>query len=212
MAKRRRRKSPRRNPTPRRRAVAKRVRSSFAGLNFRTAFKNVPLGVIGMFATKWAAKRGTPDALESDPSTWSGMTYVKGGIGAAVAGWGMNMIKPGSGQKVLEGGLMLLGYKAAQNHIVPKNAFLTTQFGQEGAPRYLPGDVETNDAGEPFILGQDGQTWIPMGEDNSWEMMGQNALETPGRLGFGDVLETPGRLGFGASPTQGAYAKHLFEN
>lgn len=216
MAKRRtkKRRAPRRNPSPRRRAVARRVRSSIAGLNFKSAFKNVPLGVIGMFAAKWAAKRGTPDALESDPASWNGMTYLKGGLGAVGAGWAANMIKPGSGQKVLEGGLLLLAYKAAQNHLVPKNSFLTNQFGfGADTPTYMPGDVETNEAGEPFILGQDGSTWVPLAEGDdaeSWEMMGQDALEVPGRLGFGDVLETPGRLG--QSQTVGAYGKSLFQS
>ena len=202
------RKAPRRNPSRRRRAVASKVRSSVAGLNFKTAIKNVPLGVIGMFVTKWAAKRGTPDALESDPSTWGGMTYLKGGLGAVGGAWAANMIKPGSGQKVLEGGLLFLAYKAAQNHIVPKNSFLTEQFG---GPSYKPGDVETNSAGEPFILGQDGQTWIPLGEDQTWEMMGQDALEVPGRLGLGDVIEPAGRLGFGQTQTMSAYGRNLFE-
>lgn len=208
----RKRRAPRRNPSPRRRAVVRRVKASFAGLNFKQAFKNVPLGVIGMFAAKWAAKRGTPDALESDPATWNGMTYLKGGLGAVGAGWIANMIRPGSGQKVLEGGLLLLAYKAAQNHVVPKNTFLTNQFGFGAeTPTYMPGDVETNSAGEPFILGQDGQTWVPLaeGEDQSWEMMGSN-LEPEGRLGFGDVLEPAGRMGFGQPATVNAYAKHLF--
>lgn len=175
-----------------------------------------------MFATKWAAKRGTPDALESDPATWNGMTYLKGGLGATAAGYIANIVRPGSGQKVLEGGLMLLLYKAAQNHLIPKNSFLTSQLGQSGG--YAPGQVEVNEAGEPFILGQDGQTWIPMDEgaaspelagyygqdeDESWEMMG-DVLETPGRLGFGEVLETPGRLG--QAQTQSAYARELFES
>jgi hypothetical protein len=214
----RKKRSYRRNPSPRRKAVALRVRQSFAGLNYRTALRNIPLGVIGMFVTKWAAKRGTPDALEADPATWNGMTYLKGGLGATAAGYVANMVKPGSGQKVLEGGLMLLLYKAVQNHLIPKNDFLMSQFGQ-ASPRYTPGDVEVNEAGEPFILGQDGQTWIPLdegqampelmgayGQDEDWEMMG-DVLETPGRLG--DVLETPGRLG---QATSAAYTRALFES
>lgn len=173
-----------------------------------------------MFVTKWAAKRGTPDALEDDRGTWNGMTYLKGGLGAAAGGYLANMVKPGSGQKVLEGGMMLLLYKAAQNHLIPQNTFLMNQLGQDGQ-QYVPGDVEVNSAGEPFILGQDGTTWIPMdkgqelagyGQDEDWEMMGQNALETPGRLGMGDVIETPGRLGFGQPATSAAYARSLFHS
>jgi len=209
--------SVRRNPSRRRKAVARRVRQSFAGLNYRTALRNIPLGVIGMFVTKWAAKRGSPDALEADPSTWNGMTYLKGGLGATAAGYVANMVRPGSGQKVLEGGLMLLLYKAVQNHLIPKNDFLMGQFGQANST-YTPGDVEVNESGEPFILGQDGQTWVPLdeggampelmgfGQDEDREMMG-DVLETPGRLG--DVLETPGRLG---QATSEAYTSRLFES
>lgn len=172
-----------------------------------------------MFMAKFAAKRGTPDALEADPATWNGMTYLKGGLGAVGGGWVANMVKPGSGQRVLEGGLMLLLYKAVQNHLIPQNTFLMNQLGQEGG-QYMPGDVEVNAEGEPFILGQDGQTWVPMdegdsmdelafGQEEDWEMMGQDALETPGRLG--DVLETPGRLGYGQAATSEAYAESLFK-
>lgn len=221
MAKKRTKKrSYRRNPS-RRKRIVRRARQGFAGMNFRSAFKNIPLSTLGMFAAKWAAKRGTPDALESDPATWNGLTYLKGAAGAVGAAYIANMVKPGSGQKVLEGGLTLLLYKIAQNHLIPRNQFLTGQFGfggfgQEGG--YMPGEIEANEAGEPFILGEDGETWIPMddgeelagfGEDD-WTMLGQNALEVPGRLGgFGDVLETPGELG--APITQDAYQRYLFE-
>lgn len=209
----RKRRAPRRNPS-RRRAVVRRVRSGFAGLNFRSALKNVPYGVIGMFVTKWAAKRGSPDALESDPATWNGMTYLKGGLGAAGGAFIMNMIKPGSGQRVLEGGLMLLIYKAAQNHLIQKGGWALGQFGQAGG--YMPGQVETNDAGEPFVLGADGQTWIPLDEGGGAELMGEyygDALEEPGALGYGlgDALEEPGALGFGLPETANAYANALFK-
>lgn len=213
----RKRRAPRRNPSRRRRSTTTR-RNPIAGLNYRSAMKNIPLGVIGMFVAKWAAKRGTPDALESDPTTWNGMTYIKGAIGATAGGYVANMIRPGSGQKVLEGGLMLLAYKAAQNHLIPKNSFLTSQLGYYGGlggeVQYGPGDVETNSAGEPFILGDDGQTWVPLAaadDEDTWEMMGQDSLEVPGRLGFGDVLEVPGRLGMGQPATQSSYARALFD-
>lgn len=201
----------RRNPSRRTRAVARRARGALTGLNFRTALKNIPLGALGMFVTKWAAKRGTPDALESDPATWDAMTYVKGGLGAVAGGYAMNMVKPGTGQKFLEGGLMLLLYKALQNHVVPQSQFLTGQFGATGT--YQPGDVEVNSEGEPFILGQDGQQWLPLNEGGYQELSYGDVLEEPGRLGFGDVLEEPGRLGsgYGQPGTESAYARSLFD-
>ena len=205
----------RRNPSTRRRVYA-RARASFAGINYRTALKHVPLNVVGMFVAKWAAKRGTPAALEDDRSSWNGMTYIKGALGAAAGGYLANMIRPGTGQRVVEGGLSLLLYKAAQNHLMPKSTWAMNQFGASSEGRYMPGDVETNDAGEPFILGQDGQ-WVPLdeGEGGVPELMGQDwttmgdSLEPAGRLG--DYTEPPGRLGFGwQSPTSAAYAHALF--
>jgi hypothetical protein len=210
----RRRRKPRKNPTRRQRVYA-RVRSGIGGVNYRTALKNVPINVVGMFIAKWFAKRGSPAALEADPSTWNGMTYLKGAGGTALGAYIANMIRPGWGQKILEGGLGLLMYKAVQNHLIPKSS---TAMGQLGA--YQPGDVEVNSAGEPFILGADGQSWIPMnegdtgvpemagiGQDEDWTMM--DALETPGRLG--DYAEPPGRLGFGVPATAAAYSRALFE-
>lgn len=186
-------------------------------MNYKTALKNVPINVVGMFIAKWFAKRGSPSALEADPSTWNGMTYLKGAGGTALGAYVVNMIRPGWGQKILEGGLGLLMYKAVQNHLIPKSSMA---MGQLGA--YQPGDVEVNEAGEPFILGADGQSWIPMnegdagvpelagfGQDEDWTMM--DALETPGRLGLGDYAEPPGRLGFGVPATAAAYSRALFE-
>jgi hypothetical protein len=112
-----------------------------------------------------------------------------------------------------------LAWKVFQNHIAPKNSWISGQFGgysgYSGLGAYTPGQVYTNEAGEPFILGADNQ-WVPMddgqelayGQDDDWTMLGQNALEVPGPLGFADVLEPVGRLG--ASPiTESAYARHL---
>jgi hypothetical protein len=169
-----------------------------------------------MFIAKWFAKRGSPAALEADPSTWNGMTYLKGAGGTAIGAYLANMVRPGWGQKVLEGGLGLLMYKAVQNHLIPKSSFAMGQLGAS----YQPGDVEVNAQGEPFILGADGQSWIPMsegdagipelagyGQNEDWTMM--DALEEPGPLG--DYAEPPGRLGLGVPATAQAYARSLFE-
>lgn len=216
-----RKRTTRRNPSPRRKAITRRVRTGITGLNFKNSLKNAPILAIGMFVTKFAAKRGG-GALEDDRASWTGMSYVKGGVGSVAGAFIANMIKPGLGQKILDGSFAFLMYKAIQNHIVPKNDFLMNQFGfgQGESTMYSPGDVATNEAGEPFILGQDGQSWIPLDEGGEEDMpelaMGEDyydygdVLEPPGRLGMGQVLEPPGRLGFGQS-TVDAYRQTLFE-
>lgn len=204
MAKRRRRapkrRAPRRNPTRARRArraVARRASSSFAGLNFKQALKGIPLNTLGMFAAKWAAKRFGEAASETDPASWNYASYLKGAAGAAVAGFLANMVKRGSGQKVLEGGMSLMLYKLVQNELIAGNSFWS---GQLGANDRVPGTVEENSAGEPYILGEDYQ-WYPLsGADDdridSYELYG-DALVQPGPLGFGEALVQPGPLGMG---------------
>jgi hypothetical protein len=162
-----------------------------------------------MFIAKWGTKLGTPDALENDPATWTGMSYLKGGGVAAGAGIVLNMVRPGWGQRVVEGGLQLLLYKAIQNHVIPKSTWATTQFGGANESSYQPGDVETNSAGEPFVLGQDGQTWIPLDSGDSGVPALAGPLEVPGRLG--DAFEPPGRMGLGfGQDTSAAFARRLF--
>lgn len=187
----------RRNPSRARRAgtaVSRRASSSLAGLNFKGAIKNVPMNAIGMFAAKWAAKKFGSAATETDPSTWDYASYLKGAAGAAIAGFLANMLRRGSGQKVLEGGLSLMAYKLIQNELIPNSPFWT---GQLGAVR-VPGTIEENAEGEPYILGEDNE-WYPLeGEDDYRMMPGSyseysDALVPPGPLG--EALVPPGPLG-----------------
>ena len=215
MSKRRRRRSitkrRRRNPTRSRvRSIARRAgtraRSLLGGLDIRSALREVPMEMLGMFAAKWAAKRFGQAASETDPSTWNYASYIKGSVGAVVAGMLANMLKPGSGKYVMRGGLSLMGYKLLENEVFVNSPFWTAQFGEgEGEGGYAPGDVETNSVGEPYILGDDGQ-WYPLQgaddyralpEGGSEYIMGQDyygdALVSPGPLG--DALVSPGPLG-----------------
>lgn len=191
------RRAPRRNPSRARRArraVTRRASSSLAGLNFKTALKNVPVHTLGMMAAKWAAKRFGEAATENDPATWNYASYLKGAAGAAVAGFLANMVKRGTGQKVLEGGMSLMLYKLVQNELIAGNSFWSGQLGATNE-RY-PGVIEENSEGEPFILGSDNQ-WYPLEGADEYRMMEPelygDALVEPGPLG--DALIAPGPLG-----------------
>jgi hypothetical protein len=190
------RRAVRKNPT-RRRKIARRASGAFGGLNLRSALKNIPLNTLGMFAAKWAAKRFGEAATETDPSTWNYASYLKGALGAASAGFIMNMIKRGTGQRILEGGMSLMLYKLVQNELIAGTSFWAGQLG-EGESNYSPGDMETDSAGNAYILGQDYE-WQPLDGVDDYRMEpgmyggygGQ--LVTPGPLG--DALVTPGPLG-----------------
>jgi len=154
---------------------------------------------IGMMAAKWAAKRFGEAATETDPESWNYASYLKGAAGAAAAGFLANMVRRGSGQKVLEGGMALMLYKLVQNELVPKSEWAQSQFGAESSYRE-PGVIEENDAGEPYILGEDYQ-WRPLNAADDYRMLPQNqydgTLVTPGPLG--DALVPVGPLGYDSS-------------
>lgn len=189
-APRRRRRAPRKNPSRVKRAYS-RARSTFAGLNIKGALKDVPAIQLGMFATKFIAKRFGPDATETDPESWNWTSYLKGGIGAVIAGFVAQMVKPGWGNKVMAGGLNLIIYKMIQNELIT-GTWADSMFGAEDvyASTYVPGDVETGTDGRPYLLGQD-YTWYPLPETG---VMG-DVLEPVGPLGAAERLVPVGPLG-----------------
>lgn len=196
-----RRRTYRRNPTTRRR-VARRATS---GLSFKKALKNVVALDIGMFSAKFAAKLWGADATEIDPNSWDAMSYIKAGAGAVGAGFLANMIKPGLGQKVMEGGLAFTMFKALENEVIAGNATASKWLGEDDAYVYDgigaedPNVLVLDDEETPYMQGANGE-YLPL--DESHRMLPEiqydgvgDILAPPGRLG--DILTPPGRLGFG---------------
>lgn len=190
------RKAPRRNPAPKRRRRRNPFgggsSKSIGGLNFKSALKNIPMATLGMFAAKFGAKKFGDAASETDPTTWNYASYLKGAAGAALAGVLANMLRRGTGQKVLEGGMSLMLYKLVQNEFIVNSTFWSGQLGADEG--YGPGMIETDSEGMPYILGQSGD-WIPLegADDYRIPQMYGDTLVTPGPLG--DTLVTPGPLG-----------------
>lgn len=208
MAKRRRkrrttRRAPRRNPSRTRRAarrITRRASGAFHGLNFKSALKNIPMNTLGMFAAKWAAKKFGEAATETDPGTWNYASYIKGALGAAGAGFIANMLRRGTGQRVLEGGMSLMLYKLVQNELIVNSPFWTGELGADEGYERVPGTVEANSAGDYYVLGED-YVWRPIEGADDYRMEPElyGELVQPGPLGLGDALVQPGPLGFGES-------------
>ena len=185
------RKKARKNPAPKRRRrsavrkTAKRAAKRMtAGLNFKTAIKNMIPIQIGMFSAKWLAKRFGDGASETDPASWGMWDYIKGAAGSGAAAMVINMIKPGWGQKVLEGGMNLMAYKAIQNELVAPNPWANEQFGED--EDYIPDEylmTGYSGADDEWGYAQDG-TPIPLDDRHRMPV-----------AGYGDELAPPGRLG-----------------
>lgn len=184
------RKRVRRNPSRARRVTRKagsRARKSIAGLNFGKVFKDMPAVQFGMWSTKAVAKLMGETASETDPESWNYMSYVKGALGGTGAAILANMVKPGSGQKALEGSLNYLLFKIIQNELVVRSEFAQEHFGEYQPDEYLM----TGD--ENWYLGQNGQYYPTDEQYRLPEGSYGSALQPVNELG--DVLVPPGRLG-----------------
>ena len=111
-------------------------------------------------------------------------------------------MKRGCGQKILEGGLNYIGFKAIQNELIVNSTWATEQFGQDDD--YVPDEYEgmlltgeTPDGNE-FMLGQDAD-YYPADDDYR---VGQ--LEPVGPLG--DELVPVGPLGVAEAYKKAFYA------
>lgn len=191
---RRRRRVYRRNPSRTRRVA----RRSVAGLSFKRALKNIIALDLGMFSAKFAAKLWGTDATETDPASWNAMSYIKSSVGAVGAGLLINLIKPGMGQKVMEGGLAWTVFKAIENEVIAGNETATKWLGQD---EYVydgigedPNVLVLDEDETPYMTGADGQL-LPLDESHRMlpEMSYGDVLTPVNRLG--DALTTPGRLG-----------------
>ena len=168
-------------------SIAKR---GFMGLSFKKAHGNVPATQIGMFAAKWAARRlvmgdSVNYATETDPGSWNYLSYLKAAFGGVGAGVLTNMLKPGAGQKVLEGALNYVVFKAIQNEIIYKSDWATAQFGAEDEA-YTPDEYLLTGADENWFLGPDGNTY-PTDE--------RYRLPSADYAGLGKTLQPVGPLG-----------------
>lgn len=180
-------------------------RGILGGLSFKKALKDLLPIQIGMMSAKWAAKRWGEAATEIDPNSWNWASYLKGALGATLAGLLAGQFKAGAGQKVLEGGVNLMIYKAIQNELIVGSAWATEQFGQDA---YFPDEYEGSmllagetPEGQAFMLGADNE-FYPADDDYR---VG-NVLEPVGPLGqIPERLEPVGPLG--ADP----YARAFFD-
>lgn len=225
---RRRRRSYRRNPevlelNPRRRGggrVRRYARRAggrlFAGLNWKSAVHDGIPALLGMFAAKFAARK-FGGGTETDPTTWTWGTYAKAAAGAFGGAFIANMIRPGYGQKVLNGGLAFVLFKIVENELVTKSTKAQEWFGADeswgqswdGYGAEDPNVLQLDGDGTPWMMSDDG-TMLPLDERHRMQLDGWGddsdlpelqgtwgeALVTPGRLGgFGEALVSPGRLG-----------------
>lgn len=165
------------------------------GLNLKGAISSLPLHLAGMFSAKFAAKRlgGEESAAsETDPESWTTASYVKGAVGGVVAGIAANMLRRGTGQKVVEGAFAYTAFKLVENELVTKSEWAQTWFGQDD---YVPdefGPMVTGTDTEPYMYGEDGNL---MPADDRYRMLPEvmGALQPPGPLG--DELQRPGAMG-----------------
>lgn len=172
------------NPSPSPRKVGRSIGASILGLNINKAFKNAIPIQLGMLGTKWLAKRFGPDASETDPASWNWASYLKGGMGAVISGFIINMLKPGYGQLALEGGINLMLYKLIQNEMIANSPGLSAQLGED----YVP---------DEYVMS--GTDELPIAYNQYGAFPADDRHRMPEFQGGAGVLEPPGRLGSDAT-------------
>ncbi len=202
----------RKNPT-KRRAVANYAKSTIGGVNIQGALKStVPL-LLGALAAKFAAKKFSDGAGEGEDWTWK--SYGLAALGGLVAAVGTSAIfktNRNTSQKVLEGALLLIGYKIFINEIASQNETMNQwfsgysaygqadEFGQdfdpyagydEGVGNGGLGDVWQGDEAD-YVQGTDGH-WRPV--DESHRVNGLSDGIQPAGGGMGSLLPAGGNMG-----------------
>lgn len=204
-------KKKKRNPSVKKaaRAVGRRSKERFFGMNIMGAVRSAPPRACGMLAAKWAAKKFPGVEGGGDDEDWTFANYLAGGAGGLVGGFIAENFKKGAGQKVLEGAIDLLLYKIFQNEIVPESDFLEEQFGQDeesivllGEEEAEEGDLLLGDDGEMYMMGADGYT-RPVDERHrvmATELAQRALAAKPAGNNLGQPLSPPGTLGGELSP------------
>ena len=165
------------------------AKSALGNLSFKTGFKNAVWLFAGMFAAQFGAKKfgGENTANLGQPETWTAMSYVKGGISGTVFAVVANMLRPGSGQKVIEGSIAHLLFQLAQNYGVNASEWAKGQFGEVNPG--LP-ELQMGPGGDMELLGYGYGEAIPITDD--YRMLGDEVVN---RDQFGDLQASAGRLG-----------------
>lgn len=180
------------NPIKKRaKRAASAVGQSVLGVNIGGAAKNTIALVGGMLAAKFAAKRFADGGGEGEDWTWK--NYGFGILGGFVAAVGTQMIfktPRATGQKVMEGALALMLYKAFVNEVVPKNDTLVEWFS--GDDEVHPDYMGATDEGDPGDVWQGDQADFVMGADRYWRDIDDNQRMLPANQStMGDALIQP---------------------
>lgn len=170
----------------------------------------------GKLACQFAAKRFTPGGGYGEDWNWK--NYLIGLIGTAVASYGAEMIKRGSGRQFMTGGVSHLMMTAFVKELGPRWPWVGNYFAQadmvtDSLPTYMGTDGIMYTAGDTY-QGEDGESYM-LGYDGLWraqqqgEMMG-DALVPQGSLG--DALVPQGSLGDAYAPYRAYYNKGMSQS
>ncbi len=176
--------------------AARRAQTGLLGLNVGSAFKNSVPALAGALGALWTSKRFVDGGGLGDEE-WEAKNYAMAGVGALGVSLLANAVKKGSGQKALEGGLVMMGIKLFEGWVIGKSKFAEEQFGDVyedayvmGEGEYEPGDMYLADDQETYVMGDDG-AWYPASESHR-DPMGET---TAPPTSLGETTAPPTSLG-----------------
>lgn len=203
------------NPGPSRaRRFGRRGMAILGGIGAGHALKTAGAGLVGVLAA--ALIRRKFGKGENIQGTWEWKDYLMagiGGLGASLVAKHLFKCSSQTAGNILNGALILIGFKLIEEKIVPSSSTLQNwigaenpegswsgigqeYMGQDQTMGYLPGDMYQADDGQTYAYGED-QYWRPINE--SHRMLGADSGEGSWS-GYGDTLTRPGSLGDSMSP------------
>jgi hypothetical protein len=178
------------------------------GVGAGHALKTAGAGLVGVLAAALIRRKfGSSDNIQAK---WEWKDYLMAGIGGLGASLVARHLFKASSQtagNILNGALILIGFKLIEEKIVPSSTTLQNWIGAENPEGswsgigqadpstmgYLPGDMYQADDGQTYAYGDDGY-WRPINESHRMLGQGQDLY------GMGDAVNRPGGLGEPLAP------------
>lgn len=193
-------------------------RGLIAGLGVGAALRSQIPMLAGALGTRIVQKKWGEKDYEADWDMKDYMLALLGAFGTGLLVKHVFKASPATSQKVLEGGIFLVGYKALNDQVIAKSDTLKDWLAEDedtqgaipedegswegGEAAYQPGDIYMGEDGGQYVYGADGY-WRPANEAHRRPDILGDVVSPPGHLGDAP-LSPPGHLG--ADPYVDAYA------
>lgn len=189
-----RRRRARRNPSTK--TIVRRARSNSLFGPVEGAARNMGMMMLGAMAAKAIQRRAGNGKSEAENWEWKDYAWASAGVlGASVLAKSVLKRSTADQQRILEGGMLMILFKAVTQELVPMSETATKWLGDDDN-YYSPGDEYVTQTGETYVLGSNG-SWSE--QSNIPRLVGATIEDEPEVL-LGEGAGPVTSLGEGVTP------------